>query len=101
VSVLLIPVLLGAAFFGALAAGAGSEPGLPFRLQWWGVAVTSGAVFSLAFLGAPLAIAAMRKARRFGRGDLAILYLIVALFALAELPAAIYYIANFGLGPRD
>jgi hypothetical protein len=98
---LLIPVLLGAMFFGALAAGAGPELGLPFRLQWWGVAVTSGATFSLAFLGAPLAIAGMRKARQYGRGDLAILYLVVAILALAEIPAGIYYLANFGFGPRD
>ena len=98
-SLLLIPVLLGAAFFGALAAGAGSEPGLPFRLQWWGVAMTTAATFSLAFLGAPLAIAGMRKARQAGRGDLAILYLMVALLALVEIPLGIYYVANFGFGP--
>ena len=95
---LLIPVLLGAMFFGALAAAAEPEPGLPFRLRWWGVAVTTAATFSLALLGTPLAIAGMRRARECGRGDLAILYLIVAILALIEIPAGAYYIANFGLG---
>jgi hypothetical protein len=85
-AVLIVPAMIAALFFGALAAGAPPEPGLPIPLRWWGVAAMSGVTFSLAFLGAPLALAGMFKARRHGRGDLAILYLLVALFALFELP---------------
>jgi len=51
------------------------------------VPAMTGVTFTLTFVGAPVAVAGMIKARRHGRGDLAILYFIVALLALIELPA--------------
>ena len=96
---LLVPAMVGAIFFGALAAGAEREAGLPLPLRWWGVAAMTGVTFTLTFVGAPLALAGMAKARRYGRGDLTILYLIVAVLALLELP--FLYLALHGYPSGD